>query len=246
MIYRRVTEITEIDQPTIPGLPNHWTQQPSFGQTGFHNIPSILGPFPNRQRSMQSWEELSLSEEVRSFKRVWIVSNIKKARKGAFASWEDRTPWGTIDMEWKTTAPFDDHEGGRFTTTIGTDAGLRSFGPREPVVTAAHPFPPYDPLYSEHRFCPHISDSNEDDRGPTSDHCPSAMNHGVAAAKQHVRSPPKGRALAGLSGSGRGADRVSEWAAYVEPGPSPDASGKTGLKSRPSKKWGKRTKKRPK
>lgn len=116
-----------------------------------------------------------------------ILSNIKKARRGAFASWEDRTPWEAIDKEWKTTAPFDDHDGARFTTagTIGTDAGLRNFGPREPVVTAAHTFPPDHPLFSEHRFSPHLSDSNEDDRGPTSDHCPSATNH-LTPAKQRL------------------------------------------------------------
>lgn len=51
------------------------------------------------------------------------------------------------------------------------------------------------------------------------------LTHGVAAGKQHVRDPPKASNLAGLTGSGRGADRVSEWATYVEPGPGPDASG---------------------
>lgn len=78
MIYRRVTEVTEIDQPTIPGLPNHWSQRPSFGRSGFNDRLPTMGPFLKRKRSMESWEELSLSEEVRSFKRVRIYPTLKE------------------------------------------------------------------------------------------------------------------------------------------------------------------------
>lgn len=51
------------------------------------------------------------------------------------------------------------------------------------------------------------------------------LPHGVGVMKQHIRDPPKASNLAGLTGSGRGADRVSEWAAHVQPGLGPDASG---------------------
>ncbi|KAJ0113923.1 hypothetical protein J7T55_010167 [Diaporthe amygdali] len=50
------------------------------------------------------------------------------------------------------------------------------------------------------------------------------LTQGVAAMKQHIRDPPKASNLAGLTGSGRGADRVWEWATHVQPGPGPDAS----------------------
>lgn len=99
MIYRHVTEITEVDQPTIPVLPNHWSERPSFGQRGFNDHRLSFGPFLKRKRTMESWEELSLSEEVRSFKRVRILSNIKKARRAAFASWEDKLLWKVGENE---------------------------------------------------------------------------------------------------------------------------------------------------
>jgi hypothetical protein len=47
------------------------------------------------------------------------------------------------------------------------------------------------------------------------------LAHG-APLKQHIRDPPRASNLAGLTGSGRGADRVFEWATHVEPGPGPD------------------------
>lgn len=51
------------------------------------------------------------------------------------------------------------------------------------------------------------------------------LAHGVPAVKQHIRDPPKASNLAGLTGSGRGADRVFEWRTHVEPGPGPEVSG---------------------
>lgn len=54
------------------------------------------------------------------------------------------------------------------------------------------------------------------------------LAHGVPAVKQHIRDPPKASNLAGLTGSGRGADRVFEWRTHVEPGdigPGPDVIG---------------------
>lgn len=53
------------------------------------------------------------------------------------------------------------------------------------------------------------------------------LPRGHPAMKQHVRDPPKASNLAGLTGSGRGADRVSEWRTHVEPGdlgPGPELS----------------------
>lgn len=48
-----------------------------------------------------------------------------------------------------------------------------------------------------------------------------ALPMGTVVRKQHIRDPPKASNLAGLTGSGRGMDRVSEWRAFVEPGLSP-------------------------
>ncbi|KAL2281592.1 hypothetical protein FJTKL_11492 [Diaporthe vaccinii] len=50
------------------------------------------------------------------------------------------------------------------------------------------------------------------------------LTHGVQAVKQHTRDPPKASNLAGLTGSGRGADRVFEWRTHVDPEDDPDAS----------------------
>lgn len=41
---------------------------------------------------------------------------------------------------------------------------------------------------------------------------------GAVVRKQHTRDPPRASNLAGLTGSGRGMDRVSEWRTHVEPG----------------------------
>jgi hypothetical protein len=97
MIYRRITEVNEVDQPPIPGLPNYWSRKPAFGRTGFNIQPETFGPFLKRKRAMESWEELSLSEQVRNFKRVRVLSNIKKTRRAAFTSWEEKTSWATMD-----------------------------------------------------------------------------------------------------------------------------------------------------
>ncbi|KAK7721417.1 hypothetical protein SLS64_001713 [Diaporthe eres] len=50
------------------------------------------------------------------------------------------------------------------------------------------------------------------------------LTPGVQAVKQHTRDPPKASNLAGLTGSGRGADRVFEWRTHVDPEDDPDAS----------------------
>lgn len=126
MVYRRVTEVTEVDQPTIPGLPNYWTERPSFGRSGFNNEPPKMGPFLKRKRSMESWEELSLSEEVRSFKRVRVLSNIKKTRKAAFASWEDKSSWSVTESGRTGTVAGCDSSGSKSTPTAEVDAPFRT------------------------------------------------------------------------------------------------------------------------
>ncbi|KAL1854486.1 hypothetical protein Daus18300_011407 [Diaporthe australafricana] len=92
MIYRRITEVVEVDQ-TIPDLPKHWSQRPQFGSTAFNWNPSTFGPFPKRKRKMDEWTELSLSVEIRSFKRVRILSKLEKTKKSAFTTWDQEAPW---------------------------------------------------------------------------------------------------------------------------------------------------------
>lgn len=41
---------------------------------------------------------------------------------------------------------------------------------------------------------------------------------GTVVRKQHMRDPPRASNLAGLTGSGRGVERVFEWRTHVEPG----------------------------
>lgn len=127
MIYRHVTEITEIDQPIISGLPKYWSQQPSFGRTCFSNQPPKLGPFLKRERTMGSWEELSLSEEVRSFKGVRILSKIEKARKTAFASWEDKAPWVATDKKQDVPTPLQTHFQTDAARPADNDAACKTF-----------------------------------------------------------------------------------------------------------------------
>lgn len=47
---------------------------------------------------------------------------------------------------------------------------------------------------------------------------PMGLPMGAVVRKQHIRDPPRASNLAGLTGSGRGMDRVSEWRTHVEPG----------------------------
>lgn len=162
MIYRRVTEVTEISQPTIPGLPNYWSQRPSFGRPGFHNKEPTMGPFLKRKRTMESWEELSLSEEVRSFKRVRILSNIRKARRTAFASWEDRISWHITESKRMSTVACDDRLTAKSTSTAEVDADFRnlrtesvilsgaSFFPKDEEAPLGERFPPRIPKYEKH------------------------------------------------------------------------------------------------
>lgn len=138
MIYRRVTEITEIDQPSMPGLPKYWSQQPSFGRTGFSNQPPKLGPFLKRKRIMDSWEELSLSEEVRSFKRVRILSKFEKARKTAFdswASWEDKVPWVATETKQDVPTALRTHLESFAARAADNDAACQIFPRRETVIS---------------------------------------------------------------------------------------------------------------
>lgn len=137
MVYRRVTEITKVDQPTIPGLPNYWSRRPSFGRSGFNNEPPKMGPFLKRKRSMESWEELSLSEEVRSFKRVRILSNIKKTRKAAFASWEDKASWSVTGNDRADIVASDDRMRAKSTPTAEVGAPFRTLLTESIVLSGA-------------------------------------------------------------------------------------------------------------
>lgn len=51
-----------------------------------------------------------------------------------------------------------------------------------------------------------------------------AVPMGAVVRKQHFREPPRASNLAGLTGSGRGMDRVFEWRTHVEPGAGPPAA----------------------
>lgn len=130
----------EIDQPTIPGLPNYWTQQPLFGKTGFNDQLPTMGPFPKRRRIMDNWEELSLSEQVRSFKRVRILSNIKKARLRAFASWEDRMPWGVTETERVDPSACNPVSKDKSTSCCDVNAGSGNFFNGNVILSGASSF----------------------------------------------------------------------------------------------------------
>lgn len=89
MIYRHVAEVNEVAQPIIPSPPDYWSQQPSFGGAGFSDQPARFGPYPKRKWTVDIWDERSLSEKVRHFKRVRILTNVKENRRAVFAS-DDR------------------------------------------------------------------------------------------------------------------------------------------------------------
>lgn len=101
MVFRRITELVEVDR-VIPDLPKHWPRQPTFGISAFNLKPSAFGPFPERKRDMEDWKELSLSEEIRSFKRVRILSKLKKSRISAFATWNTKKPWNELGVSDST------------------------------------------------------------------------------------------------------------------------------------------------
>ncbi|KUI55162.1 Putative E3 ubiquitin-protein ligase ARI4 [Cytospora mali] len=50
---------------------------------------------------------------------------------------------------------------------------------------------------------------------------------GMVGRNKYIREPPKASNLAGLTGSGRGMDRVFEWRTHVAPGPGPDTASVT-------------------
>lgn len=170
MIYRRVTEVTEVDQPAIPGLPNYWSQRPSFGRSGFNNQLPTLGPFLKRKRTMDSWEELSLSEEVRNFKRVRILSNIKKARKAAFALWEDKTSWGATEIEQINTIDRNDSFEAKATLAAEFNAGLRNLPTESTILSGASFYPRVEDEYSEEKILAHTRESEKHDTSGSEEH----------------------------------------------------------------------------
>lgn len=177
MVYRRVTEVTEVDQPTIPGLPDYWSQRPSFGRSGFNNQSPTLGPFLKRKRTMESWEELSLSEEVRSFKRVKILSNIRKARRTAFALWEYKTPWVATEKEQTATVALDDCPQGKSTRTIETGYTFRNLHSGDSVLSEASPSPLYESEDPEGGSYAHTMASNNEIHRLSTSRCSLATNH---------------------------------------------------------------------
>lgn len=161
MIYRRVTEVTEVDQPTIPGLPNHWSKRPSFGRSGFNNQAPKMGPFLKRKRSMKTWEDRSLSEEVRSFKRVRILSRIKKARRAAFASWEHKASWSVTESDQIVTVTGDDRFGAESTSTAEVDVTFRNLVPESNILSGATFLPSVEDKQSRKRVLAHTLDSEK-------------------------------------------------------------------------------------
>lgn len=213
MIYRRVTEVMEIDQPTIPGLPNYWSQRPSFGRSGFHNQPPKIGPFLKRKRSMESWEELSLSEEVRSFKRVRILSSIKKTRKAAFASWEEKASWSVTESDQIDTVTGDDRFGAKSSSTAEIDANFRNFPPESIILSGATFFPSNEDKQPGERVPTHTLDSEEDKTSCSKDNvldsaeaddCLRKQPLGLETFMEANRSGPQYNEYSPNSASGRG------------------------------------------
>lgn len=145
MIYCRVTEVTEVDLPTIPATPDYWSQQPSFGQAGFSNQSVNFGPFLKRKRTVESWEHLSLSEEVRHFKRVRIQSKIKKPRRTAFASWEDRMSWAMIESKRTDNARCNPGFEAQSTFTPEIGVGFRNMPTENTILSGASFYPQPEP-----------------------------------------------------------------------------------------------------
>lgn len=122
-----------------------------------------MGPFLKRKRSMESWEDLSLSEEVRNFKRVRILSNVKKARRAAFASWEDRSSWAVPKSKRIDTVARVDRFGAESTSTVEVDASSWSLLTESIILSGATFFPDYEEEEFEERVCPCTLDPEEDD-----------------------------------------------------------------------------------
>ena len=75
---------------------------------------------------MESWEELSLSEVVRNFKRVRVLYNIKKTRKAGFASWEDKRSWAITESNRVDIIGSNDSLKADPSSNAGTPADLRN------------------------------------------------------------------------------------------------------------------------
>ncbi|KAH8756644.1 hypothetical protein F5883DRAFT_568977 [Diaporthe sp. PMI_573] len=174
MVYRRITEVTEVDQPPIPELPNYWSQQPSFGRTGFNNQPQTFGPFLKRKRTMESWEELSLSEEVRNFKRVRILSNIKKTRRAAFASWEDKKSWATTPSKQAGPVGCNNSLEASSTSNAAMDSGLRNCLGEGISFSDASFWPQAEGEGLRERVFANTPDSEEDDSSDSEGHVPGS------------------------------------------------------------------------
>lgn len=76
---------------------------------------------------METWEELSLSEEVRSFKRVRILSKIERARKAAFASWEDKISWNLAESDGMDTFACDVQSWAKSASAVEVGADFKAF-----------------------------------------------------------------------------------------------------------------------
>lgn len=121
-----------------------------------------MGPLLKRKRSIESWEDLSLSEEVRSFKRVRILSNVKKARKAAFTSWEDRMSWVMTGDEPLDTDACDDGLGTSAASTAEAAADFKDLLSESIILSGASYFPRTKDERPEETISAHTSNSEED------------------------------------------------------------------------------------
>lgn len=152
---------------------------------------------------MESWAELSLSEEVRNFKRVRILSNIKKTRRAAFSSWEDKTSWTTPESKQFNAVGRNDSLEAKTISTAGMHTVLEN-APAKSIILSGASFYPEEELLKE-RVLAHAvnSDEEEDSDG---EHVSSHAKHAPSSAVETGESkavPPANTGPEQISGPGR-------------------------------------------
>lgn len=110
MIYRRITDVVDVDSCSPPKMSNPWSRPHVFGEASFENSPSVFGPKPKRKWEPEDWQDLS--EQISSFKRVRILTKEERIRNCVFSSWSKSSPLDALnasktpvlsDLDWTSS-----------------------------------------------------------------------------------------------------------------------------------------------
>lgn len=122
MIYRRITDVVDVDSPSPPKMSNPWSRPHVFGETSFENIPPVFGPKPKRKWEPEDWQDLS--EQISSFKRVVILTKEERVRNYVSSSLSKSSPLNALNASKASVSSDLDGTSSNFNNDVRKDAGL--------------------------------------------------------------------------------------------------------------------------